>query len=212
MRVVNAGVATSAAGRGRPGYAYLGVPGSGAVDRRSADLVNRLVGNPPEAAVLETAGGLVLEVIAPVVVADSTTGAVQSVLPGETDLREPGAGGAVGVPRRPRWLRGRARARLAELGQPVEARPATARARRSPECRRRSAPTRRDGPGATPSVRANTRAPPEPGTPGRLVRARRLRRADHRGLDRDLNLQGRRAARAASGSFAPTPPSYPAKA
>ena len=37
-------------------------------------LVNRLVGNPPDAAVVETAGGLVLRGAAPVVVADSATG------------------------------------------------------------------------------------------------------------------------------------------
>ena len=89
LRVVNAGVATSMQDRGRPGYAYLGVPGSGAVDRASADLVNRLVGNPPEAAVLETAGGLVLEAIAPVVVAESATGAVRALTAGETIVVEP---------------------------------------------------------------------------------------------------------------------------
>ncbi len=64
---------------GGRGTAHLAVPGAGAVDRGSADLVNRLVGNPPDAAVLETAGGLVLEVIAAVVVADSTTGAVDTL-------------------------------------------------------------------------------------------------------------------------------------
>jgi KipI family sensor histidine kinase inhibitor len=83
LRVVAAGVATSFQDRGRPGYAYLAVPGSGAVDRRSADLVNRLVGNPPDCAVLETAGGLVLEAIAPAIVADSTTGAVAALSAGD---------------------------------------------------------------------------------------------------------------------------------
>jgi KipI family sensor histidine kinase inhibitor len=92
LRVVNAGVATSLQDRGRPGYAYLAVPGSGAVDRRSADLVNRLVGNPPEAAVLETAGGLVLEAIAPAMVADSTTGAVHALVPGRTIAVDPAVG------------------------------------------------------------------------------------------------------------------------
>ena len=92
VRVVNAGVATSLQDRGRPGYAYLGVPGSGAVDRRSADLVNRLVGNPPESAVVETAGGLVLEVIDPVVVADSATGAVRALTAGETIALNPAPG------------------------------------------------------------------------------------------------------------------------
>ncbi|WP_460370314.1 5-oxoprolinase subunit C family protein, partial [Actinocorallia lasiicapitis] len=38
---------------GRPGLAHLGVPGSGAADRRSHDLANRLLGNDPSAATLE---------------------------------------------------------------------------------------------------------------------------------------------------------------
>ena len=45
--------------RGRPGWASIGVPRSGAADRPAADLANRLVGNDPAAAVVEvTAGGL----------------------------------------------------------------------------------------------------------------------------------------------------------
>lgn len=45
--------------RGRPGWASIGVTRSGAADRASADLANRLVGNHAEAAVVEvTAGGL----------------------------------------------------------------------------------------------------------------------------------------------------------
>jgi len=39
---------------GRPGFAHLGVPRSGALDRAAAALANRLVGNPEGAAVLET--------------------------------------------------------------------------------------------------------------------------------------------------------------
>jgi biotin-dependent carboxylase-like uncharacterized protein len=91
LRVVSAGVATSLQDRGRPGYAHLAVPGSGAVDRRGAALVNRLVGNPVDAAVLETAGGLVLEVIASGVVADSMSGAVQVVSPGGSLTVNPAA-------------------------------------------------------------------------------------------------------------------------
>jgi biotin-dependent carboxylase-like uncharacterized protein len=46
---------------GRPGRAALGIGRSGACDRGSAALANRLVGNPPDAAVLEvTLGGLVV--------------------------------------------------------------------------------------------------------------------------------------------------------
>ncbi|QFQ95893.1 biotin-dependent carboxyltransferase family protein [Streptomyces phaeolivaceus] len=52
--VVRAGALTTVQDRGRPGHAHLGVPRSGALDARAADLTNRLVGNPPEAAVLET--------------------------------------------------------------------------------------------------------------------------------------------------------------
>lgn len=45
--------------RGRPGHAALGVGHSGAADRGSLDLGNRLVGNPPWAAAIEvTLGGL----------------------------------------------------------------------------------------------------------------------------------------------------------
>jgi KipI family sensor histidine kinase inhibitor len=92
LRVVNTGVATSVQDRGRPGYAYLGVPGSGAVDRAGAALVNRLVGNPPDAAVFETAGGLMLEAVAPVIVADAATGAVRALTAGETIAINPAPG------------------------------------------------------------------------------------------------------------------------
>jgi biotin-dependent carboxylase-like uncharacterized protein len=46
---------------GRPGWAHLGVPRSGALDLPAASLANRLVGNEPEAACLEVLlGGLAL--------------------------------------------------------------------------------------------------------------------------------------------------------
>ena len=45
---------------GRPGWAHLGVPHSGAVDRSSFLLANRLAGNERSAAMLETSGGLSL--------------------------------------------------------------------------------------------------------------------------------------------------------
>ncbi|MDN3022488.1 biotin-dependent carboxyltransferase family protein [Streptomyces sp. S.PB5] len=54
LAVVRAGALTTVQDRGRPGHAHLGVPRSGALDGPAATLVNRLVGNPPEAAVLET--------------------------------------------------------------------------------------------------------------------------------------------------------------
>ncbi|WP_432028111.1 biotin-dependent carboxyltransferase family protein [Streptomyces sp. 1222.5] len=52
--VVRSGALTTVQDRGRPGYAHLGVPRSGALDPPAAAVVNRLVGNPPDAAVLET--------------------------------------------------------------------------------------------------------------------------------------------------------------
>jgi biotin-dependent carboxylase-like uncharacterized protein len=58
-----AGIATTVQDLGRPGLAHLGVPRSGAADRRSAALANRLVGNAPDAALLETSGDLEVHVI-----------------------------------------------------------------------------------------------------------------------------------------------------
>lgn len=58
ITVVRAGMATTIQDRGRRGQAADGVPPSGAVDPELAALVNRLVGNEPGAAVVETAGGL----------------------------------------------------------------------------------------------------------------------------------------------------------
>ncbi|MGW1725329.1 5-oxoprolinase subunit C family protein [Streptomyces sp. NPDC002306] len=54
LAVVRAGALTTVQDLGRLGHAHLGVPRSGALDAPAAALVNRLVGNPPEAAVLET--------------------------------------------------------------------------------------------------------------------------------------------------------------
>ncbi|ANS63824.1 antagonist of KipI [Streptomyces lincolnensis] len=52
--VVRAGALTTVQDQGRPGHAHLGVPRSGALDAPAAALANRLVGNRPGAAVLET--------------------------------------------------------------------------------------------------------------------------------------------------------------
>lgn len=66
---------------GRPGYAHLGVPHSGAADPASLRLANRLVGNPEDAAGLElTFGGAVLRFHAPAWIA--VTGAPLPVRPG----------------------------------------------------------------------------------------------------------------------------------
>jgi biotin-dependent carboxylase-like uncharacterized protein len=54
IEVVRAGPLTTVQDQGRPGYAHLGVPRSGALDAPALRLANRLVGNPGSAAVLET--------------------------------------------------------------------------------------------------------------------------------------------------------------
>ena len=55
---------------GRPGFASLGVGRSGAADRRSLRLANRLVGNPEENAAIEvTFGGLAVRFSEPALVA-----------------------------------------------------------------------------------------------------------------------------------------------
>ncbi len=92
LRIVEPGWATTVQDRGRPGYGHLGVPRSGAVDRGRHDLVNRLVGNPPEAATLETAGGLVVEAIEAVLVARSDLGTVETLPAGERLRIGPGDG------------------------------------------------------------------------------------------------------------------------
>lgn len=52
--VVRSGALTTVQDLGRPGHAHLGVPRSGALDPPTLRLANRLVGNPPDAAALET--------------------------------------------------------------------------------------------------------------------------------------------------------------
>lgn len=70
LLVVRAGALTTVQDLGRPGYAHLGVPRSGALDASTAALVNRLVGNPSGAAVLETTlNGCTLRPCCPVTVA-----------------------------------------------------------------------------------------------------------------------------------------------
>lgn len=53
LEVVRPGPLTTVQDLGRPGHAHLGVPRSGAVDRDSLKLANRLVGNEEGAAALE---------------------------------------------------------------------------------------------------------------------------------------------------------------
>lgn len=61
LRVRDVGPSVLVQDLGRPGWAHLGVPRSGALDAPAAALAQRLVGNPPEAACLEVLlGGLVV--------------------------------------------------------------------------------------------------------------------------------------------------------
>ncbi|MBY8875590.1 biotin-dependent carboxyltransferase family protein [Micromonospora sp. PLK6-60] len=61
VEVLRAGALTTVQDQGRPGWAHLGVPRSGALDPAALRLANRLVGNPEPAAGLEvTLGGCVL--------------------------------------------------------------------------------------------------------------------------------------------------------
>jgi biotin-dependent carboxylase-like uncharacterized protein len=57
LTVTDAGPLTTVQDAGRPGLAHLGVPRSGWLDRPAASLANRLVGNEPGAALLETTAG-----------------------------------------------------------------------------------------------------------------------------------------------------------
>ena len=61
--VRRAGIATTVQDLGRPGLAHLGVPRSGVADRRAAALANRLVGNAPNAALVETSGDLEVHMV-----------------------------------------------------------------------------------------------------------------------------------------------------
>ncbi|MBO9534335.1 MAG: biotin-dependent carboxyltransferase family protein [Solirubrobacteraceae bacterium] len=54
IEVVAGGARTTIQDLGRPGWAHLGVPASGAADRRAYTLANRLVGNAEGAPALET--------------------------------------------------------------------------------------------------------------------------------------------------------------
>lgn len=78
LEILNPGPAATVQDLGRPGLAALGVGRSGAADRRSLKLANRLVGNPEGNAVIEaTLGGLTVRFSGPVIVA--LTGAECSV-------------------------------------------------------------------------------------------------------------------------------------
>lgn len=78
IEIVRAGPLTTVQDQGRPGWAHLGVPRSGALDGPALRLANRLVGNPETAAGLEiTAAGCAVRPRAAGTVA--VTGAYASV-------------------------------------------------------------------------------------------------------------------------------------
>ncbi len=94
LEVISPGPRATIQDLGRPGLAHLGVGASGAADRRSLRLANRLVGNPENAAAIEaTLGGLVVRFGSAAVVA--LTGAPCPVSLG-------GRGGAMYGPMRAR--------------------------------------------------------------------------------------------------------------
>ncbi len=93
LRIVQVGFATTVQDRGRPGLAHLGVPAAGAVDRRTHDLMNRLVGNDDGAATIETMGALILEALRPVVVARSTDASRHTLAAGDRFRIDAPAGG-----------------------------------------------------------------------------------------------------------------------
>jgi biotin-dependent carboxylase-like uncharacterized protein len=81
IEVVRSGPLATVQDLGRAGYAHLGVPFSGAADRPSLCLANRLVGNPEDAAGLElTFGGAALRFEAAAWIA--VTGAPLTMRPG----------------------------------------------------------------------------------------------------------------------------------
>ncbi|MFI9275438.1 biotin-dependent carboxyltransferase family protein [Kitasatospora sp. NPDC052896] len=95
LLVEHPGPLTTVQDLGRRGVAHLGVPRAGALDRPAHRAANRLVGNPPGAATLETTmGGVALRALgAPVLVA--VTGAPCGV---RVDDRPAAWGAAVLVP------------------------------------------------------------------------------------------------------------------
>jgi len=83
IRIDRVGV-TTVQDAGRPGFAHLGVPRSGAADRASFALANRLAGNSASAAVLETSGGLAITALRDITVV--LTGADAESLVGDRPL------------------------------------------------------------------------------------------------------------------------------
>ncbi len=90
--VESAGWATTIQDAGRHGHAAIGVPPSGSVDGPTRELLNRLVGNPPDAAVVETLGGLRVRATVQTVVATSAEFAPAVLAAGDTVVVAPADG------------------------------------------------------------------------------------------------------------------------
>ncbi|WP_229075483.1 biotin-dependent carboxyltransferase family protein [Actinoplanes sp. DH11] len=108
ITVLRAGPLTTVQDQGRPGYAHLGVPRSGALDAPALGRANRLVGNPDHAAGLETTLlGCRLRFETPAIVA--VTGAVAAVkldkVPVGGPVIEVPAGGVLEIGRAVRGVR-----------------------------------------------------------------------------------------------------------
>ena len=82
IEIIEAGIASTVQDHGRPGLAHIGVPRSGAVDEQLASMLNRLVGNPADAAVIETCGNLRLRALRPILVASTAEPAPRTLRPG----------------------------------------------------------------------------------------------------------------------------------
>ena len=159
---------------GRPGLAAIGVPPSGALDPAGAALVNRLVGNPEDAAVLETAGGLRVRSTRPVRRGHCRrTGRAAPLEPGDDARRRAGRRAALGV-RSPCAAGSTSRRVLGsrEPGHALGPRPASARGRAAAADRRRSRHADRRRPGARRRRRRRV-VGVWPGPAARLVRRRR---------------------------------------
>ena len=90
LRVLAPGLQSLVEDAGRPGLSAWGVSRSGAADQGSLRQANRLVGNPPTAAVVENAGGgLAVEAIGDVVVAVTGADVPLLVATAEEDLDQP---------------------------------------------------------------------------------------------------------------------------
>lgn len=94
LEVVRPGTLTTVQDLGRPGYAHLGVPRSGALDRAAHRLANLLAGNPDDAAALETT----LDGAAVRVTTDVTAAVTGAPCPVRIDGRPAAWGAPVRVP------------------------------------------------------------------------------------------------------------------